>query len=182
MSQELNSNPAYPILDGFVLQSRFRPDFTYLAYVTQGYEAMRRARRYRTRWLMIPTDPRTTVPPNDDYKLQASATPGSIYWALMSIINPGAATVGPAPALSYQITDGCTEITVFTEPVGSGIPNNNNYPRNPGQGYQLPFAYPLVVAPPGIISVSISTMNRATPATGLQVVLVGAQPISEEEA
>ena len=163
-----------PIIDGFIFNTLLRDNMTYLAQTLPSFEALRRANRYRTRWLMIPQDPLTGVPVFDEYTLQCAVTPGSIYWAMMFVNQFGG--TGTGPLYSVQISDGCTGEELLSEFMGT-----QNFPTAQ-MGNQLPLPYPLIIGQPGLINVRIASQQTTVAGQQqVQLILCGAQPISDEE-
>jgi len=157
----VNGDPRYPAIDGFNFWFYSRTDYDYLALALEALEPVRRAGRYRTRWLMIPEDTRMVIPPYDEYAYQLDVTPGSVYW--------GYSFATQANGNLFTISDGCTEEDVFSEAM-------LEY-----QNVQVKlFSYPLIIGQPGILNVRIATLNAAG-SNLAQLVLHGSQPISDEE-
>lgn len=159
----------YPIIDGFLYNTRLRPNMTFLSMALQEFEDLRRAGAYRSRILCIPENAKaTSIPAANEYTYQCAVVPGSAYW--------GWSFVG-SKLFSIQIQDGCTKAVLFDRECCMG---NVSGSLNPGQGKQNPFGKLLVIGQPGVINVTICSLDNVAD-TGIQLVLYGGEPVPQEE-
>ena len=176
----MNQKPlVYPVMDGFIYNTKLRHNLTFMALVLrEKFNELRRSGAYRTRWLTIPEDPsQIKIPAFDAYEYQAHVVPGSVYWGWIFVGPPESRDVPGGPAkFSVQVTDGCTDVPLWSEVVSM---KNSAGVILPGQGKQNLMSKLLVVGQPGILNVQITSL-LSTDASNTQLILCGAEPVSED--
>jgi len=154
------------ITDGFLYNTRLRPNLTYLAFCLERYDALRASGNFRSRTWVIPTSGVIAIPANDSYEYQTDVPPGSIIWAW---------TWAGGTGFSFTVTDSCNDVALQQEVQSTNISQGN---VNPGQGKQNPLSRPLVIGPPGLLNVVICNTNP-TDAPNTQLILWGGEPFEE---
>lgn len=148
----------YPIIDGFVLKTSLRPNLTFIALAVKEYEALRRSGNLRCRNWTIPNDPNNqTIPARDAFEYQVFMLPGSAIW--------GYSFIGQAGQFSFQVTDACTDVPFFSEPIVSL-----------GTNKQQLLSKLQVISKPGLVNVQICSL-AAVDTKNVQVVLWGGEPL-----
>lgn len=168
----MKTSEAYPVIDGFLYNTLLGPRRTNIAMVLSEYEALRNSGAYKTRWLTIPENPAViTIPADNEYTYQCFVTPGAAYWGWIF-------TAPATPELySINLTDHATKAPLWYQHVSMSTQPGK---LNPGQGKQRLFQKLLVIGQPGIIDVSICSLNGSN-ATGVQLILCGGEPAAEDE-
>ena len=160
----------YPLIDGFLYNTRLRPNMTMLAMSLDRYEPLRRAGAYRVRCFTIPNNTQVTqVPARDAYEYQKECIPGTVIWGWTFV-------AGTPGNYSIIVTDGCTDVALQSEVLS--MKNSQGQKINPGQGKQNLLPDLLVIGEPGLLNVQICNLSGA--ATGVQLILWGAMPVPEQ--
>ena len=158
---------AYPITDGWLLDTELKCDLTYLSLVLDEYEAMRRAGSFRTKQWAVPEDSsQPVVPAYDSYEYQIACRPGSVVWGYLFTINPNA-----TGTYSLQIRESCTGVPLASEVVSASAPGRENT-------QQYLFSKPLVIAGNGRLTVEICNQGSDF-INQIQVILCGGEPYEE---
>jgi len=148
----------YPILDGFLYDSRLKCDMRFRSIALQEYEALRRSRGYAQRIVTVPEDAGHTVIPNRNvFRYAQRVLPGSAFWAYSFI--------APAGQFSVQMRDNCSDETLFSE-VLLGIPSKSS---------QIPLSKLLIIGSPGLIDFEICSLSGED-LPGVQFLLWGGEP------
>jgi hypothetical protein len=172
----MNQSPAYPVIDGFTLNTKLRPNLTFLNLVLrERLDHLRRSGSYRTRMWCIPEDASSQqIPADDALEYQVSVMPGAVIWGWIFV-----ATGADAGQFSIQITDGCTDVPVFSEVVNlsAAAPTHSIMP---GQGKQRLLTRLLNIGQPGLLNVQICSLNNAA-VENTQLILCGAEPVSQDK-
>lgn len=168
----LNADPNYPIIDGFMLSTNLRCNLRFNALALQRYEAIRRAGGYRSKCWLSPHNSQQAIPGNDSFEESLPVVPGSVIWGynFVNSIVQGVTNTGP---FSFQVSDSCSDVPFFSEVI-----RTDKFHLSDGilsrHGQQL-FSRPLVVGESGLLNVIICSMQPAD-ALGVQVMLVGGEP------
>ena len=166
-----NADPNYPIVDGFTCDSLLKCNLQFRALATRQFEAMRRASGRRTRWWLCPQSAASdfAIPALDAYEEGIPIVPGSVIWGYMFVANGN-----PGP-FSFQVTDNCTDVPLFSEVVRC-----DNFGLNALQASRQQFLpRPVTIAGQGLINVQICS-QQSTAAQGVQLVLCGGEPKPRE--
>lgn len=148
----------YPIIDGFLLKTQLRCNFTYLSLAIREYEPLRRSGNLRSRSWTIPNDPANqSIPARDSFEYQVFMLPGSAIW--------GYTFLGTKGLFSCQITEDCTDVPVFSEPIASTGSNKQQF-----------LSKLLVIPEPALLNVQICSL-AASDTFGVQVILWGGEPL-----
>jgi hypothetical protein len=148
----------YPVIDGFLLKTQLRCNLTFLSLAVREYEALRRSGNLRCRAWTIPNDPANqSIPARDALEYQVFMLPGSAIW--------GYTFLGAKGQFSFQATDSCTDVSLFSETIASS-----------GSNRQQLLSKLAVVAEPGIMNVQICSL-AASDTFGVQVILWGGEPL-----
>jgi hypothetical protein len=168
----MNANPNYPIVDGFILNTSLRCNLRYSAMVLARYEAMRRAGGLRSKCWVAPQNAQQVIPAYDSFEESIPIPPGSIIWAYNFVNAEVSGVTNPGP-FSMQISDSCSDTPMFSEVirtdnmrVSDGIESRH--------GQQL-LSRPLVIAEPGQLNIQICSFQDFD-ALGVQVILYGGEP------
>lgn len=154
----MNTLPDYPVIDGFLLKTQLRCNLTFLSLAVREYEALRRSGNLRSRVWTIPNDPANqSIPARDAFEFQTFMLPGSAIW--------GYTFIGAKSQFSCQITDSCTDVPLFSEPIVSTGSNKQQF-----------LSKLLVIAEPGLLNVQICSL-AASDTFGVQVALWGGEPL-----
>lgn len=150
--------PDYPVADGFLLKTSLRCNLTFLSLAVKEYEPLRRSGSLRCRAWTIPNDPANqSIPARDALEFQVFMLPGSVIW--------GYSFIGSKGQFSCQITDDCTDVPIFSEPIAAT-----------GSNKQQLLSKLVVVAEPGLMNVQICSL-AASDTFGVQVILWGGEPL-----
>ena len=148
----------YPVIDGFVLNTKLRCNLTFGAMAIQEYEAIRRSGSYRTRAWCVPGDSTSQIPAQDAIEHQLHMDPGTVIWGFTFIATAG--------LFSWQATESCTDVPLNSEPIIASANTRQQF---------LPKRW--VISIPGLVNVQI--MSLATvPTSGVQLVLWGGEPVN----
>lgn len=165
-------NPAYPVSDGFLLNTHLRCNLRFRSMVLAEFEALRRAGSYRSKYWVVPRDSNIAIPARNSFEYQENVVPGSALWGFLWTQS------GNAGPFSFQVREACTKVPLFSEVVRA-----DNFSASISGDEPAPVAYPfgrlLIVPTPGLISIEICS-QQTTDATGVQLVLCGGEPMCPE--
>jgi len=171
--------PDYPVIDGFLLDTSMRasPNFRYMAL--EQWEELRRTGSYRTKYWTVPENSNIAIPAWNSYEYQIKCIPGSAIWGFIWTQGiPGSGPLFQPGPFSVQVRDACTGVAVGSEWI-----RTDNWAFQGGAGnpapFQQPFSRLIVVAAQGLVTVEICS-QQTTPATGVQLVLCGGEPVCPE--
>lgn len=156
-----NASPDYPVLDGFLLDTKVRCNLKFRSIALTEWDRIRRAGSYKYKVWVCPSSNEIVIPAQDSYEKELKAVPGSAIWGFSFVFG-----TNPGP-FSFNIRDACTDVWGWSEVVRG---DRFNTPT------QHPFGKLLVVSAPGLITVEIASL-QATDASGVQLLLHGGEPV-----
>jgi hypothetical protein len=168
----LNADPNYPIVDGFTLNTNLRCNLRFQALALQRFEAMRRSGGMRSKYWVTPQNSYLSIPAYDAFEESIAIVPGSIIWGIIFVNSVVEGVVNSGP-FSFQITESCTDVPLFSEVVRTDL-----YEASDGieaRNGQKILARPLIISEPGQLNVQICS-QQSTAALGVQVILCGGEP------
>jgi hypothetical protein len=164
----VNAFPDYPVIDGFLLNTKLRCNLTMYALATREWETLRRSGAYKSKTWCIPEDSTIVIPARDTFESQVKCVPGSAIWAF---IFTAPRDTGP---FSVNVRDSCTDQYLISEAVRC---NGFQHTFGASPRYrQQPLSRLLVVSAPGLVHVEISS-QQATDQTQVQLILCGGEPV-----
>jgi hypothetical protein len=157
---------SYPIISGFTLDTSLYCNLEFKPLAIAEYDALLRSGAYRSKAWVVPPDPNSdVVPAFGSFVYEIDCVPGSAIWAFS--FNR---TTNPGP-FSFNVRDACTGVPLMSEEIRTDQFVNSDQQFLPKL---------LVVATPGLIAVEICSL-QGTDATGVQLVLHGAEPVSPNQ-
>ena len=162
------STKPFPVIDGFILDTKERCNLKFKSLAIEQYNSLRRLKAYRGKGWCIPQDTNSQlIPAFDSYEFQVYMKPGSAIWGYTF-------TGGNAPPAkdSFQVRETCTDVPLFSEFL-TKEPDTANFFGNTWTR-QRPLSSLLIVPAPGLLHVEIATTS-ATPRQ-IQLILWGGEP------
>ena len=165
----LNSDPTYLPIDGFLLNTNLKYNLTFKSLALQQWDALRRVGSYKTKYWSVPEDSTIVIPAFDSYERQIKAVPGAAIWGFIFTqpINPDSGVPSGGP-FSIQIRDSCNDVSLFQEATRCDrfLPTTR----------QQPLSKLHVVSPPGLLTIEISS-QQTTDQDQVQLILCGGEPV-----
>ncbi len=160
-----------PIIDGFSYSlTRVPAASSYYQNCVAQLDTLRRANGYHMRVYNVPDDMDEPVAAFGSLEYQVRTQPGSYLWGLMFALT---GVTGAVTNISIQITDACTESSLFSDYVlGSAFAEDTS-----GIGINRPpclMGKPFLVGAPGLLNVELK--NNFTSNINCQLLLFMAEP------
>jgi len=153
----------YPIISGFILNTQLYCDLEFWPMAIAEYDALLRAGSYRSKAWTIPLDSAADpIPAFGSFKYEIYCVPGSAIWGFGFVDGSNA---GP---FSFNVRDACSGVSLMSEEIRA-----DQY-LDVDQQF-LPKL--LIIATPGLLAVDICS-QQTTDASGVQLVLYGAEPVT----
>lgn len=163
----MNVTPdSYPIISGFTLDTSLYCDLEFKPLAIAEYDALLRSGAYRSKAWVVPPDPNTdAIKAFGSFVYEVDCVPGAAIWGFSFV---DSANAGP---FSFQVRDACTGVPLMSEEIRTDSFVDSDQQLLPKL---------LVVATPGLVAVEICSL-QATDATGVQLILYGAEPVSPNQ-